>query len=63
MQASAHEKKCKACGYSLHVEVCHIKPIKEFVDTSLIKEINDLKNLIYLCPNCHWEFDHNRLSL
>lgn len=30
---------------------------------SLISEINSLENLIYLCPNCHWEFDNELLII
>lgn len=50
-------KVCK-CGYSKHVEVCHIKPISSFSDDSLVKDINCGSNILYLCPNCHWEFDN-----
>lgn len=53
----AINKICK-CGYSKHTEVCHIKPIASFSDSSLIKEINCVENIIYLCPNCHWELDN-----
>lgn len=49
---------CQKCGYKKHVEFCHIKPIKDFSETATIREINDRKNVIALCPNCHWEFDH-----
>lgn len=54
------DRSCMFCGYSKHVEVCHIKPIKDFPMTALISEVNSLDNLLLLCPNCHWEFDHNR---
>lgn len=57
------EKSCKNCGYDKHVEVAHIKAIADFPDNSLISEINAKDNLVYLCPNCHWEFDNNLLSL
>lgn len=50
-------KICK-CGYSKHTEVCHIKPITSFPDTALIKDINCIENIEYLCPNCHWELDN-----
>lgn len=51
-------KSCFNCGYNKHIEICHIKGIHDFdLDTKVI-EINNLKNLIPLCPNCHWEFDH-----
>lgn len=52
------EKKCERCGYDKHVEVCHIKPIKDFDPTTLLEEVNSPDNLLLLCPNCHWEFDH-----
>jgi 5-methylcytosine-specific restriction endonuclease McrA len=54
---------CKVCGYSKHVEVCHVKPISSFPKTTLIKDVNEIENLIKLCPNCHWEFDNNILKL
>jgi Fe2+ or Zn2+ uptake regulation protein len=49
---------CLACGYTLHVHVCHIKDIQEFGPNAFIYEINDPDNLITLCPTHHWEFDH-----
>jgi len=49
---------CAICGYSTHIEVAHIKAVSEFDDTSLISEINDRRNLIFLCPNHHWEYDN-----
>ena len=54
-------QSCANCGYDKHVEVCHIKAIKSFPLTALVSEINDLNNLVGLCPNCHWEFDNNIL--
>jgi hypothetical protein len=53
-----YELGCKFCGYSKHVEIAHIKPINEFDNNAKISEINDISNLIQLCPNCHWEFDN-----
>lgn len=53
------QKQCVRCGWAHHVEVCHIKPISSFSETALISEINDINNLILLCPNCHWLHDHN----
>jgi 5-methylcytosine-specific restriction endonuclease McrA len=55
--------KCERCGYDKHVEICHIKAIKQFSEESTIKEINDRSNIIGLCPNCHWEFDHGLLKI
>lgn len=54
---------CKVCNYSLHVEVCHVKPVKSFSIDAKISEINALENLIYLCPNHHWEFDNGYLKI
>jgi len=54
---------CKNCGYSKHVELCHIKPVASYPDTATLSEINDESNVIQLCRNCHWEFDNNLLAL
>lgn len=62
-QNNLYEKGCKICGYTTHVEICHIKSVKDFDDDTLISEINNLKNLIPLCPNHHWELDHNHIKL
>ena len=54
---------CANCNYDKFVETCHIEPIKNFSKDTLLIIVNDPKNLILLCPNCHWEFDHNKLDL
>jgi hypothetical protein len=56
-------KICQSCGYDTHTEICHIKPIKEFEKTATLAEVNALDNLVILCRNCHWEFDHGLLEL
>ena len=53
--------RCSECGYSNHIEICHIKAIKDFDKDANIEQINDLSNLVSLCPNHHWEFDNNIL--
>jgi hypothetical protein len=63
MKKNNIEKKCKSCTYIKHVEVCHIKDICEFPDDTKIGVINDISNLVYLCRNCHWEFDNKLLVL
>ena len=60
---SKEEQKCANCNYSLHVEVCHIKAIKDFPLNTLIKDVNSRQNLILLCRRCHWELDHNYLKI
>ena len=62
-KASGKPYVCKQCGYSVHVDICHIRDIQDFPDTALVKEINDPDNLIALCKNHHWEFDHGLLKL
>jgi predicted restriction endonuclease len=57
------EKTCKVCGYDKHIQVCHIKSVSSFKDDDLITEINSKNNLVGLCPNHHWEFDHGFLNL
>lgn len=62
LQRAGIEEKCKLCSFK-YPDVCHIKGINEFDDTSLVKEVNSLENLIYLCPNHHRLLDKNLLSL
>lgn len=56
-------KSCKVCGYNLHVDICHIKPISSYNETTLLSEINNPSNLIGLCKNHHWELDNGYLTL
>jgi len=70
---SAHARKvfknsgkpysCLICGYTNHTEVCHIREVSGFSDESFIGEINDINNLMALCPNHHWEFDNDLLEI
>jgi hypothetical protein len=64
---SWHKEKlrgpCENCGYKLHVEACHIKPVSSFSDDTLLTVVNSRENILVLCRNCHWEFDHNLLDL
>lgn len=53
---------CAECGYSAHVDVCHVKSIESFDDSVVISEINSGRNLVALCKNHHWEFDHGFLE-
>jgi len=52
------ELKCSKCDYSKHVEVCHKKPISSFNDLAKLSDINNISNLLLLCPNHHWEYDN-----
>ena len=56
-------ENCATCGYSIHVECCHIKGIAEFPPETLISVVNDPNNLIGLCRNHHWELDHGLLEI
>jgi len=57
------EKRCIICGYTLHVEVHHIKPCNTYNIKTPLSVVNDLSNLVYLCPNHHYEADNNLLHL
>lgn len=57
------ELPCQVCGYENHVELAHIKPISEFEDNAKLQTVNSSDNLLVLCRNHHWEFDHGMLSL
>lgn len=54
--------RCIICGYSKHIEVAHIKAVSDFEDSATVREINSIDNLIGLCPNHHWEYDHGILT-
>lgn len=60
---SVQGSKCQNCQYDRHIEVCHIKPISEFPEDTLIDDINTPDNILILCPNCHWEFDNGELCI
>ena len=51
-------KSCCKCGYDKHIEIGHKKPISQFSHRTLVSTINNPKNLLPLCPNCHWEHDN-----
>ena len=36
--------------------------ISNFSPDTPIKFVNDMRNLVLLCPNAHWEFDHGILK-
>lgn len=56
-------RACLVCGYSLHVDVCHRRPVADFPSVATISDVNDPSNLVALCKNHHWEFDNGHLSL
>jgi hypothetical protein len=60
---SKRPKECVVCRYSIHVNIAHLCPVSAFPETALISEINHISNLVALCPNHHWEFDHSFLKI
>jgi predicted restriction endonuclease len=63
MDRSKIEKKCRLCGYSETVQVAHLKKISIYSEDTPIGVVNDLSNLIYLCPNEHILYDKGKLSI
>jgi len=61
--ASGRPMICGICGYSEHVEICHIREVADFSPEAKLREVNAPLNLAALCPNHHWEFDHGLLLL
>lgn len=61
--AIKNRTSCQICGYDKHVEAAHIKAISSFSDDVKLSTINSPSNLLALCPNCHWEFDHGMVNL
>lgn len=60
---SNRERRCSFCGYDKTIEIAHIKSVSSFSKDSLIKDINAIDNIIALCPNHHWEYDHGLINL
>lgn len=52
---------CALCRYAVHVDICHVKDVRNYPDGTLYSVINSQENLIALCKNHHWEFDHDIL--
>jgi hypothetical protein len=53
---------CQVCGFE-HINICHIKDVREFDGNALMGEINSPDNLVGLCPNHHWLLDRKKLNL
>jgi hypothetical protein len=61
--ASGQGMRCKVCGFNFHVHIAHIRGVSEFTDDDKISDINDLKNLVALCPNHHIMFDKKAIKI
>lgn len=57
------EYSCVMCGYTTYNEACHIKSVASFGDDVTLNVINDPDNLMYMCRNHHWEFDHGLIKI
>jgi hypothetical protein len=62
-EQSQKPKICAICGYTLHVEIAHRKPVSDFPTSATLGEINNIDNLIPFCPTHHWEWDNGILKL
>ena len=60
---SEKEKKCYVCSYDKKIDIAHIKSVSSFPSDSKISEINDINNLLALCPNHHGEFDDGLIEI
>ena len=56
-------KACRICGYNIHYNVAYIKSLNEFKDDALISEVNNINNLVALCPNHYWELEHDIINI
>jgi hypothetical protein len=63
MKSTNISKSCCVCGYEKHVELAHKRSISSFPKLTKLKVVNSLENLIFLCPNHHWELDAGLLEL
>lgn len=55
-------KICEVCGYTTYVEYCHIAPVASFPPEATLAQVSGPDNIRILCPNHHWEFDHDLLE-
>ena len=55
---SGKQYKCLLCDFPI-IEICHVKPVSDFPEDTAIKVINDIGNLIPLCPKHHAEWDRD----
>ena len=66
MNNSTKEKTCILCKDNIFdevVEVCHIKGIATFPNNTLLTTVNNLNNLVYLCPSHHKLFDKGLIKI
>ena len=66
IENSNKEKVCAYCNnheFDEILEVHHIKGILEFSEETLIKDINNIDNLIWLCPNHHTMLEKGLIKL
>lgn len=61
--SSGKSRDCIICGYSIHTDVAHLRPVSDFPKSAFLGEMNTADNLVALCPNHHWEFDHGVLDI
>lgn len=60
---SGKPNKCIVCGYDKHIDICHVKSIASFDDCATVGKINNIGNLVGLCPNHHWEYDKGDMDI
>lgn len=60
---SNKERKCIECGYHTKIDIAHIKSVSSFPMDAKISEINDINNLMALCPNHHGEYDDGHIKI
>lgn len=54
---------CEMCEYPHHLELCHIKAISSFPKDAKLKIVNARENIMFLCRNCHWEYDNHFIAI
>ena len=66
LENSDREKVCQYCRnheFDEILEVHHLKSILKFDESTLISEINNKDNLVWLCPNHHTMLEKGLISL
>ena len=53
------QRACRVCNYNKYTEIAHIKAVYLFEESTKISTINDINNIVVLCPTHHKELDRN----
>lgn len=60
---SGKPQSCAVCNYDTFYDVAHIRAVKDYPEDTVIGDLNQIDNLVALCPNHHKEYDAGLIEL